>query len=270
MNTISLPTKRPFGWKVLLFIVALLIPASYAIIPYALTLTSTTLGPDELPRVMIGTLIDACITGGLAGIGLFLAARVGLGLPFIEGWLKKEPIWNRFRGVLVISVIVGVLVGLIIIVLDTVIFGPPVAAELRRLGIVIPASIRPPAWQGLLASFSAGVTEEVVFRLFGVTLLAWLGSLLSHDSEGRPTPTVFWIAIIVIAVAFGLAHLPATAAIGLPLNAIVVTRAVVLNGTGGVAFGWLYWRRGLESAMLAHFSGDIVLHVLLVLALRGW
>lgn len=101
-------------------------------------------------------------------------------------------------------------------------------------------------------------------------MLAWLGSLVSRDGEGRPRRSVLWVAIIVIAVAFGLAHLPATVAIGLPLDALVVTRAIALNGIGGIAFGWLYWRRGLESAMVAHFSADLVLHVLLVLALRGW
>jgi membrane protease YdiL (CAAX protease family) len=35
-----------------------------------------------------------------------------------------------------------------------------------------------------------------------------------------------------------------------------------LNGLGGLAFGWLYWKRGLESAIMAHFSADIVLHVI--------
>jgi hypothetical protein len=26
-------------------------------------------------------------------------------------------------------------------------------------------------------------------------------------------------------------------------------------------FGWLYWRRGLEAAIVAHFAADLVLHV---------
>jgi hypothetical protein len=270
MNTIPLPTKRPFNWKVFLFVLVLVVPASYAIIPFSLTLTSTTLKPDELPGVIIGGLINALINGGLAAIGLFLAARIGLRLPFVERWLKKEPTWNQFRAALVVSVIVGVAASLVILGLDILVFGPPLATELRSLGIVIPPTVRPPAWQGLLASFSAGVNEEVTFRLFGVTLLAWLGSLVRRDSEGRPMTAVFWIAIVVIAVVFGLAHLPATAAIGLPLDALVVTRAVVLNGIGGIAFGWLYWRHSLESAMVAHSSADLVLHVLLVLAVRGW
>ena len=47
----------------------------------------------------------------------------------------------------------------------------------------------------------------------------------------------------------------------LPLTALVVARALVLNGLGGIIFGWLYWKRGLLAAMLAHFSTDVVLHV---------
>ena len=29
-----------------------------------------------------------------------------------------------------------------------------------------------------------------------------------------------------------------------------------------VVFGWLYWKRGLEMAIVAHFGADIVLHVI--------
>jgi membrane protease YdiL (CAAX protease family) len=45
----------------------------------------------------------------------------------------------------------------------------------------------------------------------------------------------------------------------------VVLRAIVLNGLAGVAFGYLYFTRGLESAIVSHFSADIVLHVILAL-----
>jgi len=36
---------------------------------------------------------------------------------------------------------------------------------------------------------------------------------------------------------------------------------VVYNTIGGVVFGWLYWKHGLEHAMLAHFGADIIVHV---------
>ena len=262
---ISLSARSPFNWKVWLFVAVLVIPSSFAIIPYSSTLTSTTYRPDELPGVIVVTLVNALILVVLAGIGLFLASRIGLGLPFVEAWVKGEPIQGRFRRAFGLSVLIGVVSSLAFIALDTFVFGPPLVAELDRLGIVIPATVQPPAWQGFLASFTGGVNEEVMFRLFGVSLLAWLGSLVSRDSEGRPKRVVLWIAIVVIAVAFGLSHLPATAAIGLPLDALVVTRAIVGNSIVGIPCGWLYWRRGLESAMVSHFSADIVLHVLLAL-----
>jgi len=262
MSAISLATRRPFNWKVLLFLLVLIVLASYAIVPYSMTLTSSTL---TLPAILINGMITVLQTGVLAAIGLFLAARIGLGLPFVEAWVKREPTQSRFRRVFGLSVLVGVVVGFVIVGLDVFVFGPPLAAELDRLGIVLPATIEPPAWQGFLASFYGGVNEEVVFRLFGVSLLAWLGSLVSRDSEGRPRRVVLWIAIVVIAVGFGLAHLPTTAAVGIPIDALVVTRAIVLNSIVGIASGWLFWRRGFESAMVSHFSADLILHVLTAL-----
>jgi hypothetical protein len=109
-------------------------------------------------------------------------------------------------------------------------------------------------------SISAGITEETLFRLFGLALLAWLGGLLFYDPDGRPNRIVFWTANILFALAFGAAHLPAQAAIGLPLSPLVVTATLVLNGIGGLVFGWLFWTFGLESAILAHILADVLRH----------
>ena len=48
-------------------------------------------------------------------------------------------------------------------------------------------------------------------------------------------------------------HLPAIAALT-PLTPIVILRTVGLNALLGLAFGWLFWRRGLEHAMVAHIA----------------
>ena len=111
-----------------------------------------------------------------------------------------------------------------------------------------------------------------------MSFLAWLGRFVALPSKaagrdhgpapaegktpaGSPTVAVFWVANVLAAILFGLGHLPATAAL-VPLTSMVVLRAVVLNGIVGVACGYLYFTRGLESAMLSHFSADIILHVL--------
>lgn len=244
MNRIYLPVKRSYSWKVLLFLFLLLIPATLAIIPFTLTLTGTALKPGQEWLVLLQTGVSALIYGLLGAIGLYLATRIGLGLPFVESWLEKKPLERRFRDILLISILVGVVVGIVIIGLDRFIYSGQVESTIEELGISISEDVRPPAWQGLLAAFSASVSEEVIFRLFGLSLLAWIGSFISRDSEDRPRLIVFWIANIMIAVSFGLAHLPATAAVGLPLNPLIISRAILLNGIGGVAFGWLYWTLG--------------------------
>jgi len=78
---------------------------------------------------------------------------------------------------------------------------------------------------------------------------------------------VMWAAIVITALLFGAGHLPTTAAL-LPLTPLVIARALLLNGLGGLVFGWLYWKRGLLAAMLAHFSTDLVLHVVAPLLMR--
>jgi membrane protease YdiL (CAAX protease family) len=97
-----------------------------------------------------------------------------------------------------------------------------------------------------------------------MSFFAWLGRFISRTPEGKPTNAVFWIANILAAVLFGLGHLPTLSTL-VPLTARMIVRTVVLNGLLGMIFGWLYWKRGLEAAMISHFSADIVLHVLLAL-----
>ena len=50
---------------------------------------------------------------------------------------------------------------------------------------------------------------------------------------------------------------------------MIIVRTVVLSGVGGLVLGWLFWTFGLETAMLAHFLGDVVLYTLIpIIALQ--
>jgi uncharacterized membrane protein YjjP (DUF1212 family) len=54
-----------------------------------------------------------------------------------------------------------------------------------------------------------------------------------------------------------------------PLTQMLVVRALVLNGIAGVAFGYLYWRYGLEAAMSAHMGAHLVMQVPGVMLLKA-
>ena len=197
-------------------------------------------------------------------IGMILMKRIGLSLPILDSVTKSESASDTLLSVLPVSIALGVLASVLIIGLDVYLFQPLIVQELGNKANALTQTAQPAAWKGFLASFYGGIAEEIQLRLFVMSLLAWLGSFISKTTEGKPTYTMFWIANILAAVLFGLGHLP-TAAMLVPLTTLVVARIVLLNSIGGIIFGWLYQTRGLESAMIAHFSADIVLHVLMAL-----
>jgi len=260
MKKIVLATRRRWNWKVFLVLVGLIIPATFAILPYTISQQNASLGWETL---LLDRLINGLLIVLLGGIGLVLANRIGLGMPYVEGWARREPVPYRFRNTIAIAWITAVVLVLLSLFLHTVVFDPPLNAMLQKLGISTPGGAQTPPLYGFLAAISAGITEETIFRLFGLSLLAWLVGLAVRDSDGRPKPVVFWAANILFALGFGAAHLPTEAALGLPLNPLVVTSTLVLNGIGGLAFGWLFWTFGLEGAMLAHIMADIIRHALI-------
>ena len=231
-----------------------------AVVPYTLALQAEQLNaaplPLPLPLVLTLQILQTGILIFLAAIvGLKLGGAVGLDSPVARTWLdtKRCEMSGRHAAV---SVGFGVLSAGVIVAGDAAfsIAMPPVpesvATELAW-------------WKGLLASFSGGgIGEELLLRLGVMTLLTWLVWRFVHHRASPVPASAAWFGIVGASLLFGAGHLPAAAAIW-PLTGVVITRTLVLNGIAGIVFGWLYWRRGLEYAMVAHFSADIVLQVLL-------
>ena len=255
--------KKRIGWKLFLIVWLLAVFGAIAVIPYQLAIVPP---PPSVPirALIIGGIVQTgLLLAALTATGLFLTRKVGLGLPHVENWLANNAQWRSLQSTLRLSICAGVFAGLTIIGLEKAIFEPALNAastlpELPDIAI----------WKRFLASFYGGITEEVMLRLFLMTLLVWVGNLLSRRSGRLPSLAILWTANVLAAVLFGLGHLPATVAAGLPLSGLIVTRALLLNGLAGVVFGWLYWKRGLESAIVAHFCTDIILHVLFPLVVR--
>ena len=247
-------------WRVFGVLMAGALVGVVGILPYALTLL------DRLPVSVQNALPSAWILlplqvgqsmvliGAATALGLWLGPKVGLGAPMLYGLLSGDREARvRLRALILPSAVLGVLAGVAIVLLDLWVFGPRLAVAGSDIG-----DLQPPAWQGLLASFYGAIPEELLLRLGLMTLLVWVGAQLTRTSARRPV--VVWTAIVITALLFGAGHLPTTATM-LPLTPLVIARALVLNGIGGIVFGWLYWKRGLIAAMLAHFSADVVLHV---------
>ena len=261
--------KNIINWRVYLALWIASIITILAVLPYTLELQSGALQQLKLPIPLPVIIALQVIQNGLLFavvifFGMLLAKHIGLGTPILDSFFQGEPVLNRIRTFLPISIGLGVIASLLIIGLDSYVFQPALIQQLGERTNALNLTTQPAAWKGLLASFYGGITEEILLRLFVMSLLAWIGTLFLKTKGGSATNIVFWIANILASILFGIGHLP-TVSLIIPLTLLVVFRTVLLNAIGGIMFGWLYQKYGLESAMASHFSADIVLHVILAL-----
>jgi membrane protease YdiL (CAAX protease family) len=106
-----------------------------------------------------------------------------------------------------------------------------------------------------------GITEEVLLRWGLMTAFTWLAWRFFQGKRGAVRPGLTWLALAVSALLFAVGHLPAAAYFIGALTGPVVFFVIGLNTTFGLLFGWLFWRRGLESAMVAHAMTHLVSYV---------
>jgi membrane protease YdiL (CAAX protease family) len=224
-----------------------------AIVPYSLALTGTSI-PDEMfwQVVLVAVAQSLVFIAPLTALGLWLGPKVGLGAPLLYAWIEGRPGAGRdLLRSLPMGIGIGAVAGVVLLVAAAALM-PWMPEELGQTPV-------PSWWQALLASVSAGITEELMLRLGLMTLVVWFGTKLTRGDH--PSSRVVWSAIAVTALLFGAGHLPLAASLA-PLTAMLVIRTLILNGFAGMVFGWLYWRYGLLAAMAAHISADVVLHVL--------
>lgn len=116
-----------------------------------------------------------------------------------------------------------------------------------------------------MASATAGIGEETLFRLFLIVFWVWL---ISHVLlKGRWQTEVFWIVSSFAALAFGLGHLPAIMfLLGLQqiteIPLLLLGEILLLNGVLGLLAAFYLRRYGFLAAVGIHFWADILWHVL--------
>lgn len=203
-----------------------------------------------LPPLPLLALANAAIAllmyGSLGYLGVRLSPRVGVAA------MWDESVSNVQRFALPAGL--GIAVGIVFIVLDRLIQG---AAGLD-------VSLHPPFPLSLVASATAGIGEEILFRLVFITVWTWLISNLLL--RGRAQAVVFWVVAVFAALAFAAAHLPSVMLLlgvtdPAALGPALLAEIVLLNGLLSLVAAWLFRRYGFLAAVGVHFWADVVWHV---------
>jgi membrane protease YdiL (CAAX protease family) len=86
---------------------------------------------------------------------------------------------------------------------------------------------------------------------------AWIGWRLARK-PAEVRAWVFWSAAVLSAILFAAAHLPLLFALLNEPPAWVIAAVMLGNTVPGLLFGWLFWRRGIEAAIMAHAAAHLL------------
>ena len=236
--------------KALKFTLALLpvaLVAGYFVTVYQLEmLDETILAPalEQLGSVWVLIAISMMQTVGYAAVcgffGCLLANSLGLWKPI------------RFEKPQILKALLYSVVGGIIFSLDKWTFG----AWIPEVGASYEAPITVNNWLGSV--LYGGVVEELMLRLFFMSLIAWLIWKIFFRREETVPVKVLLIANVVAALLFAAGHLPATFVLFGELTPMILLRCFLLNGSFGLLFGYLYRKFGIQYAMVSHAVFHIV------------
>lgn len=194
-------------------------------------------------------------------VGAVTAPRVGLRSHVYARATTGSSNWGELRESPPVAVGVGAALFALAALLDA---GFGLVATGRTGAVLSDAeTLRALAASTPVRLLYGGMTEELLLRwgvLSPIAWAVWRGRGLLGGVGDRPSPTTAWVAIVVSAVLFGVGHLPALATT-VGLTPALVVRTVVINAVVGVGLGWLFWRRSLETAMVAHASFHVALLV---------
>ncbi len=242
-------------WKTLLFFVVVGLIGGFCVGIYQLESY-----PEEIRRMVLEQGLNDTMLGVVtalqsAGYGLvFGAAGIWLG--------KKVGLWKDERRItgrpLKVAVAISLIGGVAMILPDLLFFG-------KYEQVLLDVYTAKPTIPNLIATVAYGaVIEEVMLRLFMMSLAAFMLHMLVERNRETVSTAVLVAANVVSALLFAAAHLPANDMM-FGLSPMIIFRCFLLNGGFGLAFGWLYRRYGLRYAMIAHGGCHVVSKLIWIL-----
>lgn len=247
--------------KTAVVIVALFIIGTLLNIPFSRELKRLKIEAGDANVKLSDSIFSDVIQTGIYGlilgiilvfVGLWLSRKAKLGAPVIESFFSKEKnTKNSFSfKKLLYPIGFSVILALIILVFHKLV---------RNYYPVTTIMDRPSKLYYAIVSFSAGITEEIIFRLGLMSLV--IAIIQFFRNVDRPSAKVVWLGIIITAIFFGLIHLPLSKNFS-NFTFVTISATMIGNLITGSFFGWVYWKHGLLVAIIVHIVWDLVFHVI--------
>jgi len=211
----------------------------------AATLLNERFSPFQIKLLLLINPTVLLILAVLAGT--LLHRKVGLEVPVIHDLVYMKSLHPAVKEIVQFGVIGGVISGILITGVS-LFFESLTPDEFARLG----EQVQP----GILARFLyGGITEEILLRFGFMTLIVWI----LFKIVKRTPPAIYWVGILISTLLFAVGHFPVVFQAVESPSALLLGYILIGNSVGGFIFGWLYWKKGLESAMIAHMFAHVVM-----------
>ena len=187
-----------------------------------------------------------------AFLGSLVYDKVGLRVPVFESVLKiKEKPSYSYKSIILWGIPGGIAAGILVVIINYL-FTPALPFEYLEISDSFSLNI-------ITRFLYGGVVEEIMMRFGLMTLLVWALYKIFRTSD----KWIFVVANILAALLFAVGHLPVLLALVSTPNIWLYLYILLANGVGGIIFGFMYIKRGLECAMIAHLMTHVVMLILL-------
>jgi len=252
--------KEKYRWQVAITVLVLFIFGSLINIPFSREVKRLNIEAGKTDVNLNISILENLTTIGISSlvlgtilvfIGLWLSSRANLGAPLIARFFSKESTNKKINWQAILSsVLIATIVALFLLGLF----------ELQKEFYPVSHKLsRPSKSFYALVSFSAGITEEIMFRLGLMSLIITVIQFLKKAEN--PSNKIVWTGILISALFFGLMHLPFSKNF-VELTPFTIGVTMIGNLITGSTFGWIFWKRGLLIAIITHITFDLVFHVI--------
>ena len=174
---------------------------------------------------------------------------------------KKIKLWRSFKidkKAILITIIIAIIGALILFPLDKLIFGS------LNNWVFEQYTSKPTIYKMIGGLMVGGIIEEVIMRLFFMSLIVFIISKLFYKGKKEIPIVAYVIANFISAMLFAAGHLPSTATMTI-LTPIIIIRCFLLNGGLGLCFGYLYRKFGIGYAMISHGFCHLISDILMLI-----